>query len=465
MNKNFYDYSILTDNKLAVGWIDNRHRIDDLLMKGIAQNLTEIWTEEIVRVYKCPVYIDKDIDKLLNIAADNDQKFLLLLAMGNHLEGRKGEFIFQIIDYLKDNNLDDITVIGHLLDRNDKWFELHNQSILINIEWWKNAGKPYYGNPISENVSMPILSRSDENWHDEYTPHWIQSTNDHKIYNGLCNGHNILEKALQTKNKIYSWGDKFRQSKNYYYPTSDIKINTVLENIATTDTNKFFVANTETWPNKLTHCYDFLATPAAGLSPLIYAFLCKLKEHNTICIYDISYPAIEYQKKINSTTLDLTDIYNSAQFANKKTPVACPAANTEYNWQKMQNQINFLLKDGLTEFYYSIWPTLNIKYLHIDLLNIDDTARFVRQIQLDLKYGFLHLSNIFRYKNNGILNSKRVLHSYEMHLYKKLASFFPNKIYTKNEEKNEELIDDIIINSKNIDVYSNMKMLPWVNND
>lgn len=459
MGNNFYDYDLINDSKFAVGWIDNRHRINDLLMQGIVQNLVEIWTEEIITTYKCPVYIDEDIDNLLHIAADNNQKIFLLLAMGNHLEGKQGDFILQVIDYLKKNNLDDIAVIGHILDRNNKWFELHNQAILINVEWWKNVGKPYYGEPITKKVSMPIVSRSNENWHDEYTPHWIQKTNNYKFYNGLCNGHNILHKALQTKKKIYSWGEKFRQSKNYFYPTSDIKINTVIKHIPTEDTNEVFVANTEIWPNKLTYCYDFLATPAAGLSPLIYAFLCKLKEYNTLCIYDISKPALLYQQNINSTSLELDNIYKSIQPVVKT--VKQPKANTEYNWQKMQQQLDSLIKDGLIEFYFTTWSKLDIKYLHIDLLNMDDTMRLVRHIQPDLKYGFLHLSNIFRYRANGILNSKKILHNYEMHLYEKLVKYFPTKIYTKNEE----LIDDIIIKRKNIDVYKNMKMLPWRNND
>lgn len=153
----------------------------------------------------------------------NDVDDLLLTAskIFNYLVvGYKTNF-FKFFDLLNDYWSDvskDLTVTGHILDKKDSWYEIHHQSFLINLQWWLDVGKPVFGQEQFHNdpVQLPNVARSQDNFHDDYTPLWVSLGQGHSQYHNTKFGYNILSKALQHNIKIYPFDDKLRKSKIFY---------------------------------------------------------------------------------------------------------------------------------------------------------------------------------------------------------------------------------------------------------
>ena len=56
---------------------------------------------------------------------------------------------------------------GHIIAKPNKPAYLHHQHVEINLDVWRELGRPF----IFERWKN--YERSDENYHDDYTPHWI----------------------------------------------------------------------------------------------------------------------------------------------------------------------------------------------------------------------------------------------------------------------------------------------------
>lgn len=463
-----FNYNLIKEIDLVFGWVDNRHRIDDLILQGISQNLTDAWTQEIIRTYKTDIYCDKDIDNLLHTACNNNHNFILILAIGNNLDGEQN-FIISLIELLNNIDINQLTIIGHILDRKEFFYELHDQIILINLKWWIKAGKPVYGSAFTKDICLTSVNRSIENWHDDYTPHWIESQKKEKKYKGGRQGWNILNYALQENKKIYSWNGKCRNSKNFLYPTSESNVNDAINKINITSV---FLGNTESNSridfNRLPfNNFEYLAVPAAGLSPLILAFLTKLKEGSTICIFDISKDALKYQKRISNMHLDLNHIKdNLLQIQNSMSDISFIGVRT---LNLFQDIIRNHIKDGILDYYKNVWPTLQKVYVHADIYLTYQHKRIYNTIPNDLKYGFLHLSNIYAFKEMCLFNSAQQRRIVEYKFLKGFLNFYNTEFYVRSfgtsTSQSFALLDDYLSILESNKLSDELHMLPWHNND
>ena len=123
---------------------------------------------------------------------------------------------------------------AHILDWKERWYELHHQFVLINVNNWKKANKPYFGSwaKISWDggvgiEELPVVERSKENFHDDYTPLWIKNTGKKfsvQHYAGaaaeisLSPGWRFIVQAYKHDMTIHNWDKNIRSKRTYYYP-------------------------------------------------------------------------------------------------------------------------------------------------------------------------------------------------------------------------------------------------------
>lgn len=396
----YYDYDYYKNNGIGVGWLDISKRIKDTTALALSKNITEYWIQENSN-YDVLTHFSESIDDLLNWAEEKQLSFLLVLSIGNNLS-RRYQLFHELPRFIKDNP--DITLTGHILDKGEDFYEIHHQCFLVNINWWRSAGKPQFGD--EEQTSWETLEpiRSEENWHDGYTPHWISRGSKLKVYSGKRPGWNIIDAALKSDKRIYSFDEIIRNSKYYVYPEVENDFHTKISMIYNSlQSYSHFVANTESPPQKkLELDFQGVICTAGGITPLLSSYFAGLKENAKLSVFDFSPLALNIQEKMRHRNFDYRNFKKS--FCDMEQNIYNPMFKAVDNIDKMQDIINKLLPEGLEEFINNVWYTLDIRYFNIDLLDIYSLNQILSRHKDDRC--LVHLSNILHYQHNAwIFNS------------------------------------------------------------
>lgn len=110
-------------------------------------------------------------------------------------------------------------LLGHIPDRDDGYYELHEQCYIINLQTYKELGCPVVGKFEYYSPHTQIEPRrSEENIHDDYTPIWVVYGDKERKYKHKWHGWNILSVAFANKKFVKPFPERFRKNKRYYYP-------------------------------------------------------------------------------------------------------------------------------------------------------------------------------------------------------------------------------------------------------
>jgi hypothetical protein len=110
-------------------------------------------------------------------------------------------------------------LLGHIPDRDDGYYELHDQCYIINLTKYKELGMPVVGESAYYSQHFQIEPiRSVDNIHDDYTPVWVKPGHMLKEYKHKWHGWNIVSVALAAGELVEVFPEQFRNNKVYYYP-------------------------------------------------------------------------------------------------------------------------------------------------------------------------------------------------------------------------------------------------------
>jgi hypothetical protein len=459
----YYDYDYLRNTKVGFGWLDITDHIKDSMMLALTKNITEYWVQEL-SWYQVEIKFKKSIDELLNWAAEKDLNYLVINATGSSLSDSSMPFIQMVSKYIMENS--NLSLVGHILDRKDMYYEIHHQTILININWWKSAGKPIFGKESSERITVNIPLRSEENHHDEYTPLWVSQGTESKTFNGTKQGWNLIKTALETSDRVNSWPKYIRISKMYLYPEVTYGAASKLSGVVNKlQTCAHFVANTESVPRvELDECggkFNVVISPASGITAVLTAWKCGLKEGDFVRIYDISPIALDLQKAMRDEPIDFKNFkFSFYNIFNKKLDhfghdMLCATDNID----KMQEIINKLLPEGLEDFINNVWPKLNVSYSKIDLFDERAAEQLLHGInKTDRTY--LHLTNIFHYQNTAWIYDTKKRYEAEKRLIWEISLKNMDAIYVRSLNGGNKKIDstNLPITFKENPI---LKEIPW----
>ena len=137
----------------GIGWLLN-DRIKDLTTEGITQNLLDFYSFKYRRI---PQVQADEFVKLCNLAYDTGFKKLLICRQGIILRN----FIEKSKEYWN-NQYKDCVIVGHVLDRGEKWWQIHPQCLFLDLEWWVASGRPELGDKQDgEEWIAPKIGRSE----------------------------------------------------------------------------------------------------------------------------------------------------------------------------------------------------------------------------------------------------------------------------------------------------------------
>ena len=397
--------------ELTLGWLYNDGITNDFA-KGYTKNLTDYWSVE-MSFYLQNQFADERIDALLKKAHNEGFSKIIVLKQGTTLLWNfQDEFV-----KFYDNN-PDAKFVGHILDQGESYYTIHPQAFFIDLDWWASVGCPEWGVEHRYELPEPFETiepiRSKENWHDEYTPHWIAPSKNLKNYSSKRGGWNLVRALIEDGQKILSWNEGIRDAKHYSYAEVEYDgprhIPGVLDQLGI---DIFFIANTETLPN-YKPWFDYrkknnpdwngefrkLMVPAAGLSPLIYAFMLDMPKDSKIFVYDISKFAITITQQI----IENWDGTNYREFAEKIMRDAAPDMNRRRDifrgaaqLKDSEETIDKLNEKGFKKWIEEVLPTCEVIYHHMNIMDPHKMKRFTNSVKHDDFVSYVHLSNIFHY--------------------------------------------------------------------
>ena len=154
-------------------------------------------------------YKHDTVEDCLIDAKNKNAKVALLFCMGNVVE------INFMLMHLHEYN--SYSFVSHILEKNKK-YRIHSQSMFVDVDDWFNIGCPSISSQIKKGDNVYCITRSAENFHDDYTPisiegdsnkYQITETNKHE------KGSNLLNLFVKNNLKIGIFQDKIRDHKKF----------------------------------------------------------------------------------------------------------------------------------------------------------------------------------------------------------------------------------------------------------
>jgi hypothetical protein len=180
--------------------------------------------------HSVPIYITTadSIDHGLNKYA---ARFNHILFMAAGAKIHDMSVIFDIRDAIAANP--NYLVAAHILDWGDQWYQLHEQFVMVNCRKWlsiprdtseqcvNSTGQPMFGTWTPATALLPVIERSPENFHHDYTPLWIKFTGEWEERQHSKPGWNFIRLAAKHGFDIINWNEDIRRKRTYYYPETD----------------------------------------------------------------------------------------------------------------------------------------------------------------------------------------------------------------------------------------------------
>jgi hypothetical protein len=418
----------------------------------MSQNLLDFYNIKYKTVTQCASFT---IEELCNDAIDLGLKNLLIIKQGCILY----DFIDRLEDFIE-NHAKDAVLIGHILDRGDKWWQIHPQTLFINLEWWETAGRPAFGEKSNDDWDTIQVNRSSESLsgsNDDYNPISITGSTIPVKCQGAWEGHTLLHAALSSGEKVGIWNTEMRQQKENLYAEMNDHGDQIWALGKQLWTSQWFGVNTEDmgiWRKPYNTSAVF--STGGGLSPIINAYQNNLVNGGHLNITDLDPITLMIQSHI----WDNWDGTNYSQFIREFVSTNSYMKNhiSKYN----QLEQNDAILDTIPEFV-NWWKgnaaTFNVNINRIELIDIN---RMKKQFNRELyrrKYGggdgqhiFIDVSNAFNYEVNAILYSRKIRFGLEkdyVSFFKEQGDTFKHKGFTFHEliERDDKL---------------NQEKFPWI---
>ena len=231
----------------------------------------------------------------------------------------RGDFV----EHLNKMRQQDWLLIGHILE-DDNYLKLHDQCFVLNLEKLgvddMDAGWP------QRDVLVPMYTRSDENFHDSYTPMWTEFNQQYSERNVKW-GWKWISRGL-INSAVLSFNKDVRNSKIHLYPenlghrdtwlrknSQPTQMSKIFDQIDNFDHRKLHMFNNELVSKDLIQnqtkqqSFDNIVVLASGFYGLKTT---KLFDAKKLVYYDILQPMLDVTKRINDEWDGVSDIIEFA---------------------------------------------------------------------------------------------------------------------------------------------------------
>ena len=276
----------------------------------------------------------------------------------------------RIIHAIESKCKENFYIAGHVLDRQENFFELHHQFYIVNLSQHKELGCPSLGEASTtpHKKVKPIAKSTDGHVCQEL----LQGTEEYE-YQGTMHGWNILTVALQNNKVIVDLGPDIRNNKKYFYYEYD---HVFLRESTSLFYNHFMFNNIVVPFNsdKLNTSLNYTGpveqyiTLGTGINWVENLHLIGFTKDTEIIFTDINPLVLQFMKAMITEWdgKDYVDFYLKQEFF---LPNNLPYNYDEYISQVRQQWQSFLSKINNWEEKWKAVRDLKFKFVSIDYMS------------------------------------------------------------------------------------------------
>jgi hypothetical protein len=350
-----------------------------------------------------------EIHEILNEALIKKYEYCVIQSSGCTL--KSFDYDKEIRDFINENNFG---IAGHILSWPGRWLELHHQFFIVNVSAWKEVGCPEFGDWCSEEQLLPVVERSIENFHDDYTPLWVKYSNKQEYQSNAGQGWKLLSSMFLNDWPVITLSEKLRFNKFYYYPEfntekfeSSIKTLTPYEgqnwnqvkliNDAKSVKDQIWLFNSESMSINNEGKFNLVVNTASGFKLFDIFKNKKLDLNGKIIVYDFNIKSIQWYKHLHTwKTNDIVECIKSFSEKDYFTWLG----KTDHSRFVMDHSFDLSIKElmdhfGGTESFIKYWSDFKktpTKFVVADLYK--ESQKFAN-IFVGPGKKFVNLSNIF----------------------------------------------------------------------
>lgn len=391
--------------------------------KEIIKNISD-WTIQNITILGYTVLVSADEDSLLQAASTTNAKYAVVISTGT--EFINGYDWFLTVEEMCNEGF---FLAGHILDRKEFYYELHDQCYIINLDSYKLLGQPVVGKVEHFSPHLQIEpARSEESLHDDYTPTWVKRGTSIKQYQHRAHGWNLLSIGLKNNLSIKVFNQKLRSNKHYYYPEYDSYFNQatfLYQRQGFCNSMALYLGNSETVvPVPLRDDVKQLIVPASGLNWIKYLEDNGYDESTVVEFYDYSFLTLEYMRYLISTwdgnnykEFALNYFHNKFNFINAEIPYCGSLTEDEIpNWSHIVSTVKF-------------------KYRWLDLLDSNNDLSWITDGAI------INVTNVFNYIGTATIRSIRERVFLENSFISKVRDLAPNAVVIFTRRAADGFID------------------------
>lgn len=420
-------------NKIAFCFIDTNHLYPNNWIKELVKNNADF---EIGKIsgFGFDIFSGYDEDYILK-SLPEEYNYAVITAMGTSW-GDNLSFYPLLENYC---NQEDFYILGHILDKKEAYYELHHQCYVVNLKYHRQLNYPCIGmQSLGESHYQIQPNRSQDNFHDDYTPLWVSQGQDEVEYRHKCHGWNILSLALKNNLPVHVFNKDFRNSKKYLYPDNNNNIVSSLSefylenNVAARNwINPFTTAENIFYPVELPGKLKYLVTPALGLDFVHYLHHYGFDETTVVRFTDYNLLSLEFMKEL--VAWDGKDFINFLRnFAKEKSEfLSLPGNvwlgvkdNLEEKWQIIQNKYNW------NEFWKEIKNKVSFEYRYKDFLHYEGPYGKDNNYWIDEKLNdpctLINLNHVFNYHSTSVFYTLRYRVEMENYTIERMKEMIPD---------------------------------------
>lgn len=334
----------------------------------------------------------------MEIASQSEKEFTFFIQEGTYIHPYKTiKGIYEMLEYIPD-----IGIAGHILDRKEKYYEIHSQNFVIHNDIVRNVGE--YLPQSTEPLIAKNVMRSEQNYHDDYTPLWISVDEGSKTIDRISNGSRLINYALRSGYTVQPYSKEVRDSKDFLYAYGKgfyRNYPRLLKKFDVKGTFNIF-NSTEFSADNPKLKLDHLFVTAGGIDSIRLAYHYRMGENNAITIYDYSEEALQYQKYLHDYQQIDFDNYMTFMYDFLETlPKHLSQKVWDYGYlQKyILVELEYTKTDDFKEWYENEYPKITKRYMKLDIFNSDDFDKFLLGGN---KTSVIHISNIHGYIANSL---------------------------------------------------------------
>ena len=384
-------FSVNKKKRILFCIVDNHDTFNSNWAREIAVNLSDFMIYKILE-YDFDLYIGKDEDDLLREAyLQNFYTHAVIIACGTSFT-----LSDRIFESIENTCKLDFFIAGHILDRNDSYYELHHQFYIVNLAEYGDLNFPKIGKEedVEHIQNIPVhLNGYIEN--DKKLPLQIKESFETKTYDKKLHGWNIISTALSKNKTLINIGKDIRDNKKYFYFEHD---HVFLKEASELYYYQFFCSNffaawnsDDLYPDiNFEGTIEQYVTVGIGFNWIYNLNLANFNKNTKVIFTDINYNCLMFMRSM----IKDWDGINYGEFYKKHFSIL-PNNTDSARLDTYAQLANEKWKSFISNF--EDWDTLwnKIKELQYDFINIDYTASYNLDWLDPSKKTFMNLSNLF----------------------------------------------------------------------